>query len=801
MEEEGRGAVYGSDAIAGVVNFITHNDIDGAEAFADYGRTAQGDGKRHSLNILWGTRNDKFDALLGGGIQSQDEVSAGNRDFSKFALYLYNGIVTHGGSSRTPNGRIALPPGSALATQFGCDSVTRKEGASGAALSDYRCFDSTTDLFNYQPYNLLVTPQKRGNVFADLDYRINEHLATYGEVLYNHTSSGFQIAPLTFNAVGDGVLISKDSLYNPFGIDFGGSGANPDAQYRLLAVGTRRSDTTTDSKIINVGAKGQVAQSSWQWDFNLGYARLDQIAHYAGYLFQPALKDAFGPSFIATDGTPTCGTPTAPIANCTPVDVFDLTAPGQVDALATISAGYSTDQVYQTNTAGLNADGNLWALPAGDLKVAVGAEYRKLEQTLSADHNVQAQPPLFLNCVLAAETCTGDAHDSYDSKEFYAEFFIPLLKDMPGVHALNLTAGSRYSDYSRFGNTTRSQFKIEYRPVRDLLLRGSLAQVFRAPTIADISAAPLAASPVFTDPCTGLTAADVAANPNLAPACEGVARDGSFSEPNGQITGLITSNPDLQPETGRVTTFGAVYDSSQVENLSVEADFWRYRISNLITPLDPNFAIGQCVATGAPQFCSLGKRFDATSPNAGQFMEFLQPTVNLGELKTEGVDIGLRYALRSTPIGALRFSLDATHIDTYENVPAPGAAPIEVVGTYNRQFGNYARWRGLLGVGWSLQNFEGLLSARYIHRIELLGPDGGANSGGGPPLQIPSFTYLDLTLAYQLPSDTKIRIGVQNLTDKGPPILFQNNTLNSNTDVQTYDLIGRRFYINVTQRF
>jgi outer membrane receptor protein involved in Fe transport len=314
-------------------------------------------------------------------------------------------------------------------------------------------------------------------------------------------------------------------------------------------------------------------------------------------------------------------------------------------------------------------------------------------------------------------------------------------------------------------------------------------------------------APTFSDPCTGLTDAKVAATPNLAIACQGVPRDGTFVQPQSQITGLITGSQDLKPEEGDVTTAGIVYDVSQVGGLSFSLDYWRYKLNDLITNLDPNFAVNQCVLTGNPDFCDLMVRYDATSPNAGEFQVFREPIVNLGKLKTDGFDFGVKYAIRDTPVGSFNTTLDITRINSYENTPAPGADPIEIAGTFDRQFGNYAKYRGNLGVGWNMFGVDALLTVRYIHNIELKEADGclpncpGGATDPNPTVSIPSFTYFDLTVGYTLPTKTRIQAGVINLGDKDPPILYQNNVLNANTDVSTYDTLGRRWFVGVTQKF
>jgi outer membrane receptor protein involved in Fe transport len=799
--KEGAGAVYGSDAIAGVVNFITRKDVDGAEANVEYGKTGKNDGKRTVAGLLFGTNTDKMHWMAAANYNKQDAVSANDRNFSRFALYLYNGAVSQGGSSRTPNGRIRVP--SVDASGEPCSSVTRIAGAPGTnAATDYRCFESS-DAFNYQPFNLLMTPQERGSLFTSLNYDINDALSAYGEVLYTHTSSGFQIAPLPFDAVQDDTIISANSFYNPFGTDFGGvEGLNPNMQTRLVALGNRFSSVSTQDAMANVGLKGKIGDTGWEWDANVSYAHKDQDQDIGGYLLKNALTQAVGPSFFdPASGTVKCGTPTQVIAGCTPIDIFNLTDPAQIAALQSISSNYRTNYVNRTKAATLNVNGKIFELPAGNVQLALGAEYRDLQGNFTVDALTRGEPPLFLSCLLAQETCSGNSSGKYNVKEYYAEIFVPLLKDLPAVHALNLNAGIRRSDYSKssIGNSTNAEFKLEYRPISDILVRGSYAEVFRAPTIADLSFAPTQDAPTFNDPCLFLTSAQVAANPNLSKACVGVPTDGTYEGTGlSQITGLIVGSQDLKPETGDVTTFGIVYDSSFIRGLSLNVDYWRYKLDDLIIQLDPNYAINQCAATGSDEFCGLVFRFPA-GPNAGNIQVFKEPITNIGKLKTNGIDFGVKYTVRQTRLGSFNFSLDATHINSYENTPAPGALPVQIAGTYDRQFGNYAKWRGLAGLGWQFAGFDGLLTARYIGKLQVNDPDGKIENA--PPLKISQVTYLDLTLGYNFPTNTRVQVGATNLTDRTPPILYQNNVLNANTDVSTYDTLGRRWFVGLTQKF
>ena len=783
------------------MNFITKQDFTGLDINLQYGQTSRSDGDRQEAEVTFGINGDRGNLVAGGSFNRQDEVSAGDRAFSKYATYFY-GSIFNGGSSRNVTGRINLPDN--LLTQIGgpggCDSgsVTRVAGSAGDSIADFRCWEDPGDRYNFQPANLLITPQDRGTLFLLGHFDINDKLEFFSEVLYNRTHSGFKIASLPFTATSDDVVISADNIYNPFGIDFGGiAGLNENGQWRLEALGQRRNEVTTYTSRAVAGLRGSLFNTSWEWEGSGTIGRMDQETTTRGYLFKPALTAAFGPSFIAGDGTPTCGTPTEPINGCVPVNIFNLEAPGQAEALTTIGAQYDQSYGYRTTGLDLGTNGDLFDMPAGPLQAAIGVAYQKLEGNFDTDYNTQAQAPLFLTCQLAADTCTADAKGDYNVREVYAEVHVPLLKDLPAVHSLDFTAGTRYSDYSKFGDTTNSTFKLEYRPISDMLVRASFSEVFRVPTIYNLYQGPTHDAPTFIDPCNSLTSAALAANPNLAAACVGVAPDTGFTQPNSQIEAVRVGNVDLSPETGDVLTYGIIYDPSWLSGLSLNVDFWHYKVDNLITRVDPNFTSEQCVATGDPLFCGLINRY-TSGPNQGEVFQGLEPFLNLGKLKTEGFDLGIKYQLRNTGLGSFRFTVDSSYTKNYKNTPSDISLTQDYAGTYSTTFGNYAKWRALGGIGWSLASFDGLLTARYIHKLKIEDADGGP---GVVPLNVPKKVYLNLTLGYEFATKTKVQLGVINLGDTQPPFMYFNNTINANTDVSTYDTLGRQYWVGVRQQF
>ena len=332
-----------------------------------------------------------------------------------------------------------------------------------------------------------------------------------------------------------------------------------------------------------------------------------------------------------------------------PVNIFDVNGPAQAAALETIAASYNQNTLSTVKSFGLNVTGEVFDMPAGALQLAVGAGYDDFFFRFDTDALTDAQPPDFLTCGLAQETCSTDTRGDYHVGSLYVEGLVPLLKDLPGATALNLIVGTRYSDFSTFGDTTDSSVKLEWRPIADLLFRTSWSEVFRSPQVNDLFGGALANAPTFNDPCVGLTQAQLDANPNYALACENVDPDGTFQQPNSQVTGLFSGNADLQPETGEVLNVGFVFQPSAFNGFSVSFDYWQYELDDVITPVDVNTAADVCVDSGDPVFCGLIDRL----PD-GSIRVIRQPTLNFGTLETSGYDVGFRYALNDTAGRQLR---------------------------------------------------------------------------------------------------------------------------------------------------
>jgi outer membrane receptor protein involved in Fe transport len=837
---DGGAVTYGSDAIGGVVNFILKKNYQGAQATFNYGISDRNDGQRQGTSFIFGQTSDKGSILAGVDYDKFDGISSANRDYSKNALYLYYGNVYAFGSSRNPFGREYLQTTDSsgatvtASTQgtYGCSSVTRKApgAGTGQSLSDYRCFTGA-DTYNYQLKNLIITPQERTNAFFRGDYQLTDNVQAYMDVFHNNTTSAYAIAPLPFDALNDGVIISKDSMYNPFGIDFGPStnnltgntnkdGSPAYAQYNFLTrwtgVGQRMGhyDTTTDQGIV--GLRGSIGQTSWQWDANYNYGHISFNTKLLNDLiYNQAFKNTLGPSMIdPTTGNPICvstpGDASTVIAGCTPLNIFDSSSANSVAIEKQFAADLFSNQVTIFRTYSVGANGTVFSLPAGDAQLAVGADYRKL-YTHSIVDSLTVLDPATNTCQAPQSACTTALQGGYNVKEAYAELYIPILKDLPFVRSLNVDLGGRYSKYSLAGSTSNYKLAVEYRPIDDLLLRGTVQDVFRAPTISDLFLGQQGNAPPFLDPCINLSAAELAAH---SAACQNVPAGATFqqlqgglSQTTGIVSGSVAAGYNLQPEFGRSFDFGAVYSPHFVPGLTLQADLWRIYLNNAITLIDAQTAADICFSDNSSPFCALIHR-----RSSGQINYIAQPTVNIGRFDTRGFDVQAQYRIPQVAWlpGQFTVALQGTYLAQYDNNSAPGVAGAEtfhLAGHFYKGFGSYPRVRGQLFLNWNDGPWDASWRFQYIgsETIGSADPSQNETADGAYPaytIPVPQMVYSYAQVGYTIqPINTHISVGVDNVFDKQPPLFYQTSVINANTDVNTYDTVGRFYFAKATVKF
>jgi outer membrane receptor protein involved in Fe transport len=819
----GASSVYGSDAIGGVINIILKSNYQGAQVQLNDGVSSRGDGQRRGGSFVFGQTTDTGSIMGGIGYNKTDAIPETSRDISKNTVSITGSTNTPphsflGGSSYTPRGSIVLPK--ALQGQFGCSTVALNTSAVGGSspttLADYHCYSAAQDGFSFSPYRPLTTPQERTDAFLKGVYHLTSDIDASLTYLHDKTSSGFQLGPPVW---GDGVgaIVSKDNMYNPFGIDYTPTNGNI-FRSRLVPMGNRFTaiQTTTDQAAFGLHGSLSLLDQDWTWDVGYDYGHISTATSVRGLANLAVLNPGLGPSMLI-GGVPSCvstpGDPTTVISGCTPWDTFNLNNPASEAVQASATSPASNSSIAIERIKHVDISGGLINLPAGTVQLAAGASWRS-EYTSS-----QVDPVLLINdegtCTFSSQ-CSAPLHGGYSVKEAYGELFIPVLKDLPFVNSLNVDLGDRYSKFSDFGSTNNWKIGVEYKPINDLLLRGTVSQVFRAPTIGNIYSAPGAFGQVISsDPCDHATAANAA--------CAGVPLDGTFvnqqvaahQQTNVLVSGSAFANFPLKPEQGKSFDFGAVYSPEYLPGFSASVDTWRIYLKDVITTVSGQTVLNACYS-GVTQFCPLIQRFGASTENPGQFIRLLLPTANLGRVDVKGTDMQASYKFPALPFGQFIASLQATYLTRYDLETAPGQAGNQVIheaGNINLDVGDLLpRIRGVGNLTWRLGPWNASWRLQYIGPFSLGSHDPSRGYSGVPGfkpdnpyvLHYGAYVYNNVSIGYEIkPIHARIDFGVNNLFDKAPPLLYENNigSGNGNTASNDFDPIGRFYWSRLTVDF
>ncbi|WP_411851834.1 TonB-dependent receptor [Stenotrophomonas sp. LGBM10] len=775
--KDGASTIYGSDAIAGVVNIILKNNFDGAEANVYKGQYSQGDGERDAYDFTLGTTTDRASLMLGASYVKEGKVMAGDRAISAGGPPFFSGQSTTG------------VPGSYI-----------RNGERYVIINGVETlFDSDIHGYNTSPDNYLLTPQERTSLFATGSYNLTDNITFKTEALYNERKSEQLLAAMPVT----GQRLSANSMYNPYGVD-------------LTSVARRFNETGGRSFNQNVknwhfygGFEGffEFADRTFDWDAGYRYDKTDENVLTYGLFNRANLAAAYGPSEMR-DGKPVCVTAPggAVIADCVPVnplggegsisqDAINYTAFTAHDSSTLISKGYYA-----------NISGTIVPLPAGDLAFAAGYEYRK--------ESGQFDPDAFIASGLSTGNGAKPTKGGYDLDEVYLELSIPVLADLPGAKLLDFSAATRYSKFSNFGNTTNNKFGFRWKPIDDLMLRGNYSEGFRAPSINDLYAGDADSFETFVDPCSLHSGRRSGA---IADRCAAEGVPGNFVQPGGGSGGrqgpeafTWTSNDNLKPETSTSKTLGLVWSPSFVSGLNVTLDWWQIEVENAITRPDIQDIVNYCYTGSAQQqavYCPLITR-DPTYGTAVQnyaITNVRMPLLNLASYNVEGWDLGIAYRLPETSFGQFSINLDATYLSKWETKATADAAVDGRQGNYLNQ-DPYWRIRGNLYVDWSFKDFGVNYGLRYKSGLKEecpFDPDEDPVafsycSDGAAGNYIGATTYHDIQFRYNTPWNGTINVGVNNLWDKQPPTSY---VVAYNMFDPQYDLPGRYMYMQYKQKF
>jgi iron complex outermembrane recepter protein len=794
--QDGASSLYGSDAIAGVVNIITKRSQQGASASVYYGNyNNRSGGATTDASVSFGAKGDRYDFFVDFSYLKQKGIASS--DWAQAGAECVPGTGLANCSSATPTGRFIFTDPSGQE-----HDVTLNGPVSGTANfpTDFHDF-STADRYNFASRNLLLTPNERKGVFAQTRYQLTDNVTWYARGLYNHRTSLNQAAPEPIflgpgagtGGLADTVGVDATNPYNPLGYTLDADPATGNLGLigrRPIEGGPRQYAQDVDTYYFGTGLEGlfTLGERDFYWDVNYanGNNKATQTVH--GTYNIAHIQRALGPVADCT-------------GSCVPLNIFGgpgTITPEMLQYIQYIEHDHSENKI---NLWTANLSGELFDLPAGPLAFAAGYEHRNYNGSYEPDAVVVAGET---NGVPSLPTS-----GSYSINEYYLELNAPLLKELPGVKALDLSAATRYSDYSTFGGTTNNKFGLRWQVYDDLTLRGTWAEGFRAPSIGELFGSPARFDATLQDPCSA-PVADAATAAN----CAALGVPASYSQPNSQISVRTGGNRQLDPETSSSLTWGAVYSPGWAENttwaskLDFTLGYYRIDIDNAIQALDAQTKLNRCIESadlGSP-FCTGIHR------NAGGTIDAFDNTLqNLGTIHTDGYDFSINWRGPETGIGQFRANWDSTYVAQYVAKNGVGEREPRTVGIEVTDSA-IPRLTSNLGVGWSLGGWSVDYKLRYVSglREDCAGaagfpicnhPDEIAPNRPNGTHYLDATTYSDLRASWKVPVslDLTLTAGINNLFNKEPPICVS-CSLNG-YDASTYDLPSRFTYVQAAVKF
>jgi iron complex outermembrane receptor protein len=832
----GASAVYGSDAIAGVVNFIMKDDFEGVQIDTQYGfyqhnndydtngdlrdviaQRAVGnpsqfalpddnvtDGYSKEITAIMGVNTDDGRGNLTAwfGYRNNDEVLQGNRDYSACAIGSATATgFTCGGSSTSFPGRF---------TDFDAFNYTIDP-----ATGEFRDFDGATDQYNFGPLNFYQRPDERYSAGFNGHYQINDYAEAYTQFMFMDYQSNAQIAPsgnffATTSLNCDNPLLSASQAADigctPANIAAGDSIGMYIAR-RNVEGGGRQDHLGYQTYRGVAGLRGDLYKApGWSYDVSASFAQVTLSRSYRNEFSITRLNRALN---VVDDGTGTavCASVldgTDP--NCVPWDIFTV---GNVtpEALAYLQVPLLQTGTTEQNIVSGVLTGDLgqygFQSPSANsgLQVALGAEYRRdaLESITdnsfaTGDGAGQGGPTIGLS----------GAVDSYD---VFAEFQMPLVEGKPGVELLSIEGAYRYSDYST--GISADSYKIggDYAPTSDIRFRASFQKAVRAPNVIDLFQAQgfnlfdldddLCD---FTDPAGDGTGGAACIGTNPWQVTQAQADGGALGSPAGQYNYLQGGNPDLQPEEAETLTIGFVATPTFLPGFSASVDYYNIDITDAISTVGSSVTMQLCYLQGDADACQRIQR------NAnGQLWvgtgNVVDLNVNIGGVETSGFDISAAYGLDLGTYGSLNLSMNGTLLDSFDVDPVGNAAyAYDCVGKYgNDCFTPTPEWRHRARASWAtpVDGLDLAATWRYIGSADL---DTGVTGRVDSTLE--EQNYIDLSGQWAAKDWVSFRFGVNNVLDDDPPLSASTGTTgNGNTYPQTYDAMGRYFFVGATFDF
>ncbi len=837
--EDGASPIYGSDAIAGVINIITKKQFSGVTANVYTGgfmyrgsnevsaRDGENigtvlDGFTQQYDVTWGNRSDRTTTVLGVSLVDQNRISADDRSLARFPIPGVSSC-TNNCSSATPFGRFSFTdPNTGEGVNITLNPDYEAFNAQGEYVAplydpsnpngggDYNGFD-TSDRFNFSPFNLVVTPSRRLGVFSSVEHKILPQVTMVGRAVFTNRTSTNQAAPEPlFIGPGaangnrlDTVSIDATNPYNPFGFTLDAATNPYFIGRRPVEAGPRIFRQNVNTFYTAGGARGdfQVGPTKLYWDTTVAYGinRADQIKN--GAFNSAKIEKALGPLALC-EADPTC----------VPLNIFGgegTLTQEMLNYISFVQKDVSEQRLFDVTA---NISGEILDLPGGKLGVAAGVEHR-LQKGLF-------QPDAVIVAGDSAGVPSSPTSGKFDVNEGYLEVRVPVVAKVPGADILEVNGAVRVSDYSTFGTESTFKAGARWRPIKDLMFRGTLAQGFRAPGIGELFGSIARFDQTMSDPCS-----DMLGNFGGTPAPEeiqqncialGVPADGSYQQINAQISVTTGGNRELEPETSDTLTAGLVYSPSWlnsspwVGNLNLEFTFYRIELEGAIQALDAQVQLDSCVRNLDDTLCD-----GISRTPTGLISGFANQLTNIGSLTTSGFDTKLTYVSPRLPIGRLRGTWLSSFLNEFTQT-IPSSDGFQDISREGTEIGDpeqaFPRFKSSFIVDWFWEDFSASWTARYIHSVvepcrglyatyPTLCSDPNPEDDSLSTNKLGATVYNDAKVTWtpsQLGSTIDFTLGVNNILNQSPPRCFS-CALNG-FDATTYDVPGMFGYFKAAMR-
>ena len=838
----GGSAIYGSEAIAGVVNIIMKKQYEGFEVDAQGGISQEGDGATMRLSGLYGKKllDDRLNVLVGGEIAKDDLVMQKDRS------NLFPGIRRDNRLNpqpiRNPTSRSNTSPYATFQLVNSNNTATARAATidvrnpTQIVALDPECATATVQpdcqnpaLFYSAIYNALQGKSTRGTVRTYIDYKVTDRIKAFVDASYARAEAYGIFQPAFSSAAGGGTMpvsIKGDNAYlngtdatatqlrtlwtTPTALGGGGltltsaSSANVGKFWQEFGTRDVKTDRKVQRYVIGMNGDFDALDREVRWDWYAEYGKLDGTIINYNEPFIARVQQAV--DAVNIGGQIVCRDPVARAAGCTP---WDLIHGPSSAAVQWANANPSAAQTATQKVAAGNVNFDLFQLPAGPIGVAMGVEYRKEESTFAQDA-VSATGATFINSV-------GTRAGSYHVTEEYGEIRVPLLKDLPLAYELSVEAAGRISQYSTIGDTNQRRYAVTWAPVKDIRIRASDSTAIRAPNIVELfSPQSVNFTTAASDPCDSqvfgqATAAQKAARlvtcAAAIPGYNPATFVSNFGTGRSSLRLINGGNPQLGPEASHSYQLGAVIQPRWAPGLSLSVDYFRYTITNQIGTVPINTVLGPlCYDSTLPYasnpFCALITR-DRTGTNGGAVVggvtQVQLTSVNVAKVKVEGIDVSAEYRADLEDVihrdwGRVLLRLDGTDMYNWALQGSAGQAYTQLA---NNIANATPRWKANGSVVWG---YDKLQLTWTTHFIGSMGSTTAFTSSQLTPFFTGDYFTHDLRAAYRLNDQIDLRGGVLNVTNEYPPFLPE-TFAGTGTGSSSYDNRGRYIFVGATLRY